>query len=487
MMMRLFGSSLVAGFVLHTAVSIASGAQPEAGEADTPDYAQQLVDLAAAAQPAGDCNAWDGVKLFSDWWDARMLEDDAAADDVVLWALDPAERLYPCESPPEECAEWRAATDRTLERMRADGVFDRTIELLLCGRSEPPKIEGPLMEHIQPEFSAMRRWALIMLALAREDFAAGRSEEGARKVASALAGGRALAYGNFTISRLVAVGIEQLVLEHVEKWIWSGELAGDALDHLARSFEDTAGGPDLAYMVESERIFGHDTIARYRQKVGSGIEEAAADLPEELDPEAARAIARDVADFVAMGPRHLFATYDVAMDFHAALARATPAERRVMHRAFDVEAYLDALDARYEVVQVLYPAMSKAILKIDESRTQRHGLQVVIALERFKRDMGVYPELLDDLVPKYLGVLPPDLFSQDGATFAYHNADPHSLGGHGGYLLYSIGVDCEDNGGVLYRRKDGFVDNAHSLNCPQCAGGTDYIINYPPRGAVAAN
>lgn len=64
--------------------------------------------------------------------------------------------------------------------------------------------------------------------------------------------------------------------------------------------------------------------------------------------------------------------------------------------------------------------------------------QIAIALELYKADMGVYPEKLADLSPKYLPEVPLDPFS--GQEFKYVSKT-------GSMALYSIGPDKTDDGG----------------------------------------
>lgn len=65
------------------------------------------------------------------------------------------------------------------------------------------------------------------------------------------------------------------------------------------------------------------------------------------------------------------------------------------------------------------------------------------ALERYKRARNKYPEQLEDLIPDFLQKLPHDPF--DGKPYRYRRTED------GYYLLYSIGMDSKDDGGVLSR------------------------------------
>jgi hypothetical protein len=77
-------------------------------------------------------------------------------------------------------------------------------------------------------------------------------------------------------------------------------------------------------------------------------------------------------------------------------------------------------------------------------RAAEHGgmeldlTKLAFALAAYRADMGVYPAKLADLTPKYVAQIPKDRFS-DGDLH-------YSLQG-GGYLLYSVGPNGQDDGG----------------------------------------
>jgi len=68
--------------------------------------------------------------------------------------------------------------------------------------------------------------------------------------------------------------------------------------------------------------------------------------------------------------------------------------------------------------------------------------RVVLALSLYHADAGAYPPSLDALVPAYLPAVPLDPY--DGKALRYKR-------GSAGYVLYAIGEDRVDNGGVPYR------------------------------------
>lgn len=68
-------------------------------------------------------------------------------------------------------------------------------------------------------------------------------------------------------------------------------------------------------------------------------------------------------------------------------------------------------------------------------------LQTQVALERYRKDFGSYPEMLERLVPKYLDAVPMDPFGS-GKPLRYR-----LLKGGGDFVLYGIGGDLRDDKG----------------------------------------
>jgi hypothetical protein len=65
-------------------------------------------------------------------------------------------------------------------------------------------------------------------------------------------------------------------------------------------------------------------------------------------------------------------------------------------------------------------------------------VQVAFALAAYRAEHGRYPPTLDALAPKYLERVPGDLFS--GNALIYRPVEA-------GYLLESVGIASEDDGG----------------------------------------
>ncbi len=90
--------------------------------------------------------------------------------------------------------------------------------------------------------------------------------------------------------------------------------------------------------------------------------------------------------------------------------------------------------------QMVFPAISKAVQKFATIQAQVDLARVACALERFRLAHGNYPESLDALAPQFIEKVPHDIIN--GQPLHYRRTDD------GQFVLYSVGWDEKDDGGV---------------------------------------
>jgi len=90
------------------------------------------------------------------------------------------------------------------------------------------------------------------------------------------------------------------------------------------------------------------------------------------------------------------------------------------------------------LISLLVPPYSTLQRAADRTEQGEANLHVAFALACYQREHGRYPAKLDEMAPKYLANIPGDLFS--GKALIYRPSE-------GGYLLYSVGVNGEDDEG----------------------------------------
>jgi len=81
---------------------------------------------------------------------------------------------------------------------------------------------------------------------------------------------------------------------------------------------------------------------------------------------------------------------------------------------------------------------------------KRRLMVTAFALERFRLQKGAYPQSLAELPPGFLTSQPVDFM--DGKSLHYSATN-------GYFLLYSVGLDCEDQGGDMTRKRRWHEEN----------------------------
>jgi hypothetical protein len=92
------------------------------------------------------------------------------------------------------------------------------------------------------------------------------------------------------------------------------------------------------------------------------------------------------------------------------------------------------------MARMLLPALSRVVTKAAMAQTAFNQAAIACALERHRLANGHYPETLAALAPWFISALPDDVIT--GEPYKYHLTDD------GRFVLYSVGWDEKDDGGV---------------------------------------
>jgi hypothetical protein len=101
---------------------------------------------------------------------------------------------------------------------------------------------------------------------------------------------------------------------------------------------------------------------------------------------------------------------------------------------------------RYLFVLLLTPSYDTFLNRVVASDGNRDGVFIGLALELYHREHNKWPESLSELSPKYLPTLPADPITGKPLHYKIVNDRP---------IVYSVGVDGDDDGGRLAKNKDG--------------------------------
>jgi hypothetical protein len=97
----------------------------------------------------------------------------------------------------------------------------------------------------------------------------------------------------------------------------------------------------------------------------------------------------------------------------------------------------------YLFSHLLLPALSKAFLRDADACGRLRAAQAALAIERFRlAHTNALPQSLEQLVPAYLHSVPADPYDGHPLRFKARKA---------GYVVYSIGRDGKDDGGLEFK------------------------------------
>ncbi len=102
------------------------------------------------------------------------------------------------------------------------------------------------------------------------------------------------------------------------------------------------------------------------------------------------------------------------------------------------------------IAAVVTPNFVKALEVTSRNQTMVDQAQIVCALERYRLVNGKYPATLSTLVPQFLGQVPHDVIT--GTPMNYVRSDEQN------FVLYSVGWNEADDGGITVRNRDGAED-----------------------------
>jgi hypothetical protein len=102
------------------------------------------------------------------------------------------------------------------------------------------------------------------------------------------------------------------------------------------------------------------------------------------------------------------------------------------------------------IALMLVPALVNVGRSFAFAQSSADLAHVACALERHRLAHGSYPDSLDTLTPQFIENIPHDLIN--GQPLHYHRTDD------GQFILYSVGWNEKDDGGVVSLRESGSVD-----------------------------
>jgi hypothetical protein len=367
----------------------------------------------------------------------------------------------------------RARAREWLEGFAEAGLFEQTAQLPTVQTAMRPVTDEPLATTMMQHCGGMRSLARIQAA--RMHMAAERGDwtDYTHAFEEMLASARLIASQTTKVEYLVGLAIEALALVEARRDIVDRLIDDPAVIGQMLATMERQPMPDVAHVLEGERLMVLDIIQRVHTDDGNG------DGRLILTELSSRMIATPVPDALAdlritnaasglLFPSRAETVAGLNQLFEPGVeaAKVPPHERRELP---DEMAWIDSQPPRQVVLRQLAPWPGDTLRIADQSALLRAGSELLLRIERYRLQHGEAPGSLADLA-----AADPEADLTDpmtGEPFLYKRLsdDPHGRP----YLLYAPGGDGQDDGGVA---PDGPPESAYR----RWGTGTDYIINLPP-------
>ena len=270
------------------------------------------------------------------------------------------------------------------------------------------------------------------------------------------------------INQLVAVAVRVLAFERIMGTIGSHPdlLDESALERLGKRLAQISRDGESRLDLTGERHFFEDIIQRVYTDdgKGNGLFTAAGSAMlaskewyrsqpvSRPKPSAGERITTGATRLYASDRRTVTETYERFLD-----GAARWGEKPLWERGTNDDAWLEATkvsassfpqDPGMMMVSMIAPAYTNAYTAVETQHMQREATAVAIALARFRAKHGDWPTTLSDLVPDLIEAVPVDRFTGDPLRYTLTDEGP---------LLYSVGMDRDDDGGRAAERASRWV------------------------------
>jgi len=283
-----------------------------------------------------------------------------------------------------------------------------------------------------PHLSLVREAARMLYLEAIQNTEEQKPQQALESVIASLGVARSLNQEPILISYLVHVACQGITLESLERILNRMPLTDTQLSELAAAIEESENQQGLTRAFVGERYIGIDIfqgIGTGRIAYGEIFNSGNGAIPR---------ISLLVRLYKAAGLLELDEmSYLDLMERYVNTTRLPPPECIAASHAVNAKA--GHVSQLHVLCHELLPALDNVVIKEGRRAAIVRDMESAVAIERYRLTNGNLPSQLSDLVPTFLPAVPNDPF--DGKPLRYKMLTK-------GYVVYSVGDDREDNGGV---------------------------------------
>jgi hypothetical protein len=278
----------------------------------------------------------------------------------------------------------------------------------------------------------------------------GKLDDALASCRAALAAGRSMGHEPSLIVQLVAIAGERLAWTGMERVLGQGEASEPALRACQEALADEGGQPSLLTALRSERAFEFEVIGWL---VAGDTRRLALSKDQTVAETVKNPFGRSGL-WLVNGWLQENQAVNLELMTEMVEAAKMPVEEQVP-RFQELEAKAKALRSagwprgRYVLAALAIPAAVRVAQSFHRLEAERRCAITAMAVERYRLAHKRWPDSLKELVPALLAKVPTDPY--DGQPLRFRRLED-------GVVIYSIGPDGKDNGGIIDRKYSSFED-----------------------------
>ena len=315
-----------------------------------------------------------------------------------------------------------------------------------------------MMSILMPNLSGFRKLTRALLWRARLRAEQGRFEDAFVDIKSCYCLGQHIRGDKTLVEQLVGIAIQAMSVRTIREIVGGYEIDSAVLADFQRDFEPIIADENFAITLKAEKLFMYDEIQRcftsdrfgkghlYLPRFGNMI-----DMPAVIRSEEGIG---DFIVFVLYSAPYLFGHPNKEETLKSVNALYDYYEQLFLKTGVQRHAESDAIDDKFKelvnsnvFLRTLTPAVKRIAEIGNRVPTDVGAALTMIAIFRYNRDTGRYPQNLDQLVTDgYLKQLPIDSYSDK--PLVYKKTEDN-------FILYSVGPDFKDDDGVSAKDSKG--------------------------------
>lgn len=321
--------------------------------------------------------------------------------------------------------------------LQALSRYDDTVNELRSASARPYS-QFPVHYHesfsaLLPHLNVLRSVADIIRLHVVAELHAGRTNDALADLKLLVFLGESLKSEPLLVSQLARLAILQSALDVV--WDTVDRWGDDELREMQRTLGGITVLEDYPKALRGERALANDVFARMRR--GDYI-------PDEV------AFARYAPSGFLYQNQLNVARLHQKYSFAAVDGQARRVDPTKTSKMDDVPE-LKSWHPYWSFARLLFPALSRAVSRFAKAETDLDFAVLALALERYHRAHGEYPDRLEVLPPRFIEEIPRDVVSGEPVKYVRETRDH--------FLLYAVGVDSEDNEGLGAKNSVGPTPN----------------------------